>query len=291
MSSSLKSFYLNVTVLCALLASLSCLGCATKAKHVDEISQQDKYAQYFQEQHKAVLVPTAESAIGTPYKFGGTDGNGFDCSGFVRWVYRNAGVNLPRTAREQSKLGLAIKDEDEMQVGDIVAFYNKRRGYHTGIYVGDGKFVHSPRRRTKVRISELSTPYFKNSFLSARRVVENIKSSELEAAEDLLATYYSNEKAKTVAKANAKSKAKTRAENKVKSVASASSKSKVKAKTKAKSKVKSVAKISSKSKSQAKAHNKTESINKSVAKAQTKQKESKPKSKRSVKSEQAKNKS
>lgn len=86
------------------------------------------------------LVEKAKTALGTPYVRGGTSRNGFDCSGFVQWTYKSAGVQLPRTAREQSVLGTPI-DADEMVAGDIVAFRHPRRGYHTGIYLGDGKFI------------------------------------------------------------------------------------------------------------------------------------------------------
>ncbi len=199
-------FMNNRFVLCCLI--LMCpfifLGCATKAPVEDSISKQERYAQYFQEHHKAILVPTAESALGTKYKFGGTSEQGFDCSGFVKWVYSHAGVNLPRTAREQSRLGELVKKESDMQVGDIVAFYHPRRGYHTGIYLGEGKFVHSPRRRKSVRVSELSTSYFSKNFLGARRVVENIKEAEMGAAQELLEKY--ELKSKAQAKAKSKSK-------------------------------------------------------------------------------------
>ncbi len=180
------------------------LGCASKTPQVDTISQQEKYARYFQEQHKAVLMPVAESALGVPYKFGGTTTQGFDCSGFVRWAYSHAGIYLPRTAREQSREGEAIKDKDDLQVGDIVAFYNKRRGYHTGIYVGDGKFVHSPRRRKTVEVTDLATPYFNNSFLGARRVVKNIKESEIDAAMELIKKYEQKSQAKAKPKKSKK---------------------------------------------------------------------------------------
>ena len=92
------------------------------------------------------LVERAKTAIGTPYVRGGTSMSGFDCSGFVQWAYKSVGVSLPRTAREQSVLGTPI-DSDEMEAGDIVAFRHPRRGYHTGIYVGDGKFHPQPPAR------------------------------------------------------------------------------------------------------------------------------------------------
>ncbi|MFR4119382.1 MAG: C40 family peptidase [Bilophila wadsworthia] len=95
------------------------------------------------------LIEQAKTALGTPYVPGGTDTQGFDCSGFVQWAYRNVGVTLPRTAREQSVMGRPIKS-GSMMAGDIVAFNHPRRGYHTGIYLGGGSFIHSPGRGKSV---------------------------------------------------------------------------------------------------------------------------------------------
>ena len=134
------------------------------------------------------LVERAKTAIGTPYVRGGTSMSGFDCSGFVQWAYKSVGVKLPRTAREQSVLGTPI-DFDEMEAGDIVAFRHPRRGYHTGIYVGDGKFIHSPRRGKTVEITSLNDPYFSSTFLGARRV--SVSESDAEAAQKLMAMYES----------------------------------------------------------------------------------------------------
>lgn len=128
------------------------------------------------------VVKTARSAIGTPYVRGGRNPGGFDCSGLVQWAYQSVGVKLPRTAREQSSIGQRIMRVEDMRAGDIVAFRHPRRGYHTGIYVGDGKFVHSPRRRSSVKISSLDDPYFNNTFLGARRV-----SMSAEDGQDLMA--------------------------------------------------------------------------------------------------------
>ena len=134
------------------------------------------------------LIARAKTAIGTPYVRGGTSRSGFDCSGFVQWAYRHVGVKLPRTAQEQSVLGTAI-DADEMEAGDIVAFKHPRRGYHTGIYIGDGKFIHSPRRGKRVEITSLDDPYFSSTFLGARRV--EISEADVETAERLVAMYES----------------------------------------------------------------------------------------------------
>lgn len=116
------------------------------------------------------LVRKAKSAIGTPYVSGGSAPGGFDCSGLVQWAYNSVGVDVPRTAREQASVGHKVRHVKDMRAGDIVAFRHPKRGYHTGIYVGDGKFVHSPRRRSHVRINSLSDPYFSSTLLGARRV-------------------------------------------------------------------------------------------------------------------------
>lgn len=167
--------------LCALmLGCVLAFGCAAK-KGSQEDSIDSLRAERFRRSYEAAfdsnqqeagqqLLRKARSAIGTPYVRGGTTPDGFDCSGFVCWTYKSVGVQLPRTAREQSVIGQRITKVEDMRAGDIVAFRHPRRGYHTGIYVGDGKFIHSPRKRTRVRINSLDDPYFRNTFLSARRV-------------------------------------------------------------------------------------------------------------------------
>lgn len=177
-----KRFWLFMAVC---LCSLSFLaGCAVKKKH--EPTEEEIQLRLLQEQQQKraaridQLLDTANSAIGTPYVRGGTTTKGFDCSGFVRWAYQDIGVQLPRTAREQSVVGEAISGNEELQKGDIVAFRHPRRGYHTGIYVGDRKFIHSPRRRSSVRIASLDDPYFSKTFLGARRI-------SLDGNEDLMA--------------------------------------------------------------------------------------------------------
>ena len=131
-----------------------------------------------------ILSEQAKTALGTPYVPGGTDTQGFDCSGFVQWAYRNVGVTLPRTAREQSVMGRPIKS-GSMMAGDIVAFNHPRRGYHTGIYLGGGSFIHSPGRGKSVSAAALSDPYFSSTFIGARRVQS--KESDAEAIKKLMA--------------------------------------------------------------------------------------------------------
>lgn len=189
--------YLKLCVL-ALVCAMA-FGCASKSSnHRDPYSTQAE--QRFRRSYEAAfdnneqqgsqqLLRKARSAIGTPYVPGGMSPGGFDCSGFVCWAYKSVGVNLPRTAREQSVVGKRINNVDEMQVGDIVAFRHPRRGYHTGIYVGDGKFIHSPHRRTTVRINSLDDPYFKGTFLGARRVKMDGSQNLVAEAESRLNDY------------------------------------------------------------------------------------------------------
>lgn len=135
------------------------------------------------------VLRRAKSAIGTPYVRGGSGPGGFDCSGFVCWTYKSVGVNLPRTAREQSVVGEKVQDPAQMKAGDIVAFRHPRRGYHTGIYVGDGKFIHSPRRRSTVSVASMDDPYFSRTFLGARRINVDGNENLIAQAESRLNDY------------------------------------------------------------------------------------------------------
>jgi len=185
--------------LCVLaLACAMAFGCAAKSNQRYDYSSQAE--QRFRRSYEAAfdnneqkgsqqLLRKARSAIGTPYVPGGMSPGGFDCSGFVCWAYKSVGVNLPRTAREQSVIGKRINNVEDMQVGDIVAFRHPRRGYHTGIYVGDGKFIHSPHRRTTVRVNSLDDPYFKGTFLGARRIKMDGSENVVAEAESRLNDY------------------------------------------------------------------------------------------------------
>ncbi len=145
----------------------------------------------------SIVLARAHRSIGTPYVFGGTRPGGFDCSGLVQWAYKGAGIRLPRTAREQSQSGFGIRDKSQMRAGDIVAF-RRRGGYHTGIYIGDGKFIHAPRRNKRVRIESMDTGYFAHNFIGARRVDTSGRSVELaQAAEQADKKYTATRKSKS----------------------------------------------------------------------------------------------
>ncbi len=120
------------------------------------------------------LVVAAMGALGVPYRRGGnTYDSGFDCSGFVRAVYEQTlGLTLPRQAAQQAAATHEI-DRRELQPGDLVFFNTLHRSYsHVGIYVGDHKFIHSPRPGAAVRIEDMRVNYWHQRFDGGRRVTQ-----------------------------------------------------------------------------------------------------------------------
>jgi cell wall-associated NlpC family hydrolase len=118
----------------------------------------------------AIAARTAERFVGIPYRWGGdTVVDGMDCSGFVRAVYNLCGVNIPRTSREQFRVGENVV-RDDLRDGDLVFFGVSGDSIsHVGIYVGDGRFVHAPRRGDDIKVSTLTEAYFEKKFVGARR--------------------------------------------------------------------------------------------------------------------------
>jgi cell wall-associated NlpC family hydrolase len=118
------------------------------------------------------LALRAMGMVGIRYKYGGTSPeNGLDCSGLVRYVFKDAwGANLPRTSEEISRVGQHIETQD-LQPGDLVFYNTLRRGFsHVGIYLGDNKFIHSPSAGGEVRIESMDLSYWKHRFNGARRI-------------------------------------------------------------------------------------------------------------------------
>ena len=119
------------------------------------------------------LVMSAMNFLGVPYRRGGnTEESGFDCSGFTRHVFENSiGLVLPRRADEQATTaGLLAINRAELKPGDLVFFNTMKRTFsHVGIYVGDDKFIHSPRSGSEVRIEDMRESYWSRRFTGARR--------------------------------------------------------------------------------------------------------------------------
>ncbi len=131
------------------------------------------------------LVVTAIGFLGVPYRRGGnTAESGFDCSGFVRAMYNETvGHMLPRRAEEQAAATEKI-DRSQLKPGDLVFFNTMRRAFsHVGIYVGEGKFIHSPRSGAQVRVEDMNGSYWQRRFDGARRVLggspEDVKAAAI----------------------------------------------------------------------------------------------------------------
>lgn len=119
------------------------------------------------------LVMTAMNFLGVPYVRGGSsEETGFDCSGFTRHIFENSiGLALPRRADEQARsAGLLAINRAELKPGDLVFFNTMKRTFsHVGIYVGDDKFIHSPRTGSEVRIEDMRESYWAHRYTGARR--------------------------------------------------------------------------------------------------------------------------
>jgi cell wall-associated NlpC family hydrolase len=119
------------------------------------------------------LVVNAMGFLGVPYRRGGNSvETGFDCSGFVRAMYQQTvGLILPRRANEQAAATAKI-ERGELQPGDLVFFNTLKRAFsHVGIYVGNNKFIHSPKPGAQVRVEDMGIPYWSSRFDGARRVL------------------------------------------------------------------------------------------------------------------------
>lgn len=118
------------------------------------------------------LVLNALGFMGIPYRWGGSSPEtGFDCSGFVQYVFRQVtGLVLPRSSFDQIRQGTAVT-RDELQPGDLV-FFNTMRATasHVGIYIGENRFIHAPSRGKTVEIAEMSNVYWQARYDGARRL-------------------------------------------------------------------------------------------------------------------------
>lgn len=115
------------------------------------------------------LSSTALSLRGAPYRNGGSTPEGFDCSGFVQYVFGRHGLAMPRETREQFRVGRSVK-RDDLAPGDLVFFSTVGPGAsHVGIVIGGDQFVHAPSTRGVVRVERLSAEYWNRRFIGARR--------------------------------------------------------------------------------------------------------------------------
>jgi cell wall-associated NlpC family hydrolase len=117
----------------------------------------------------ARIAHVAATLVGTPYHFGGADRQGFDCSGLAVYAHEQLGLQIPRTAAEQSRAALPVPFA-QLEPGDLVFFHlHSRHIDHVGIYAGGGRFLHAPRRGEVVSYASLGDPYFRGRLAGAGR--------------------------------------------------------------------------------------------------------------------------
>lgn len=115
------------------------------------------------------VVRVATSMVGRPYRYGGNNPRGFDCSGLVQYSYKRAGIDVPRNTRYQRRHSYKISQR-QLKKGDLI-FFNQEGKWasHVGIYIGKGRFVHAPSSGKRVRISSLQKRYWRRHLESIRR--------------------------------------------------------------------------------------------------------------------------
>jgi cell wall-associated NlpC family hydrolase len=118
------------------------------------------------------ITSTALQLRGVPFVNGGTTPSGFDCSGFTSYVFKQHGVEIPRLAADQYRVGSDV-DPAAIEAGDLLFFTTVAPGAsHVALAIGGDEFVHAPSERGQVRVERLSSTYWARRFLGARRVVE-----------------------------------------------------------------------------------------------------------------------
>jgi cell wall-associated NlpC family hydrolase len=160
----------------AILAGLMALtlgACATTshpASHRQEIAPPREIPPEQKPAPTQLMIDSATSMIGQPYRFGGAAPGGFDCSGLVVYAAANAGIRVPRTAAEQLRFGSPVK-RAELQAGDLIFMHLSSKELHVAIALDRQLFVHAPSSGGRVRVDSLLAQPYAKAFIAARRVV------------------------------------------------------------------------------------------------------------------------
>ncbi len=155
---------------------------------VDQHGPEDAapFGQWNSPEEQRSLVKVAMGFLGTPYRLGGCSVKGIDCSGLVKKTYQRLNIDLPRTAFEQSQVGLRVK-RSELVIGDLLFFNTRRRLGHVGIYIGNNRFIHASSCKRGVHVDNLNVPYFDKRFAGAVRLKgsdeDSVPNSRLTAAD------------------------------------------------------------------------------------------------------------
>jgi cell wall-associated NlpC family hydrolase len=153
--------------------SLALAACATTSHeipHPPELTPSTEILAENAPTPTQVMIGSATSMIGQPYRFGGAAPGGFDCSGLVFYAAANAGIRVPRTAAEQLQFGSPVK-RAELQAGDLVFMHLSSKELHVAIALDRQLFVHAPSSGGRVRVDSLLAQPYAKGFIAARRVV------------------------------------------------------------------------------------------------------------------------
>lgn len=116
------------------------------------------------------MIDQATAMLGQPYRWGGNEPGGFDCSGLVFYAANGIGIKVPRTAEEQFSSGIPIA-RDEVRAGDLVFMHLDRKDLHVGIALSGERFIHAPSSGGQVRIDSLDAQPYAHAYLGARRII------------------------------------------------------------------------------------------------------------------------
>ncbi|MDO4640138.1 MAG: C40 family peptidase [Neisseria sp.] len=164
----------RAAALSAIALALSSCGVFSSSKpktHASKPSQAVKPVRITninQQEGGRELILQSMDLVGTPYRWGGTTDTGFDCSGMIQYLYKNAlNVNLPRTSRQMAEASRSI-NPSKLKSGDLVFFNTSGRGIsHVGLYIGNGEFIHAPSTGSTVRTERLDKPYYAKRLVKA----------------------------------------------------------------------------------------------------------------------------
>jgi len=147
-------------------------GCAGSPTRTD-FSQLPRNDEHSVTPTQKDVIGTAQALLGTPYRFGGTTPKGFDCSGFVGYVFLQAAhLTLPRETYRMVLAGKPVSVA-ELAPADLVYFkIDSQKPLHVGIYIGDGKFIHAPSTRGRVNVQHLDRDFWRTRYLGARRLID-----------------------------------------------------------------------------------------------------------------------
>jgi cell wall-associated NlpC family hydrolase len=152
----------------ALLLLIACLFVALNGCGITRSAPHGKSGEELAPARASQVAATVRKQIGARYRYGGSTPRGFDCSGLIWWGYKQHGVNVPRLAADQAGAGRGVPVA-AARAGDILVFKTPA-GLHTGLYAGNGAFIHAPSSGKRVREESLKSAYWRPRLMAVRRV-------------------------------------------------------------------------------------------------------------------------